>query len=112
MHYVFATKKFEQIVLVVPEMQKKIDQSEREKQDLRKELAQQVQNENNRLLKMEQEKREQEEREQQRKEEWERKLLGIGECCLNHGDIEDNESHVIQPSDSSIGLNRYVFSKE
>ena len=76
-------------------MQKKLDQTEAEKVSLKEALDQQIQKEEDRILRIEHERLENEERAQRDKENWERRLLGIGQCGMNHhdgGGAEENGS--------------------
>lgn len=77
-------EKLDSIAFVLPEMKKKVEILEEEKTKLSEELAEQVRKEEERVNQIQQEKLENEERIQREKENWERRLLGIGECSLNH----------------------------
>ena len=92
-------------MFVLPEMQKKLDRLDVEKEKLREELDNRDRQEKERIEQIEQAKRDEEERIQKEKEDWERKHLGIGKCELYHeGENEQNES--IELNDS---FNRLAF---
>eukprot|EP00111_Clytia_hemisphaerica_P004028 TCONS_00011540-protein len=96
-------EKLDSIVFVIPEMQKKLDQSEAEKLSLQEELDERIRQEEEQLMKMEQDRLEQEERVQRERENWERRLLGIGECSLHHHEGVENctSSHVFHRPNSA-----------
>lgn len=78
------SKKLDSIVFVIPEMQKKLDQTEAEKSSLQEALDEQIHKEEERIARIEQERIDAEERVQRDKENWERRLLGIGQCTMDH----------------------------
>jgi len=79
-------EKLDSIVFVIPEMQKKLDQTEAEKSSLQEVLDEQIQKEEERIARIEQDRIDTEERIQRDKENWERRLLGIGQCTMVHHD--------------------------
>jgi len=92
------------IAFIIPELQKKIDQLESEKTQLKEDLKGQIQKEEDRIQALQQEREERMERVQRERENWERRLLGIGECCLEH----DGENCSSPLHSSTNMFNRYV----
>lgn len=89
-------------MLVIPEMQKKIDELTEEKEKLKQDILDKEKKERDEKRKIEEDRKEEEGRVLKEKEEWEKRILGIGKCLENH-DVDKVE-------DESNGLyNRYVY---
>ena len=56
-------------------------------------MKEQIQKEQDRIQALNQEREEKAERVQRERENWERRLLGIGECCLEHDNDNCNPLH-------------------
>jgi len=77
-------QKLETLVDVLPEMQKQIDHLQADKSTLEKSIKDREVQEVEEAKRKEQEQKDEEERKKKLKEDWERKILGIGDCELFH----------------------------
>ncbi|XP_057292294.1 centrosomal protein of 112 kDa-like isoform X2 [Hydractinia symbiolongicarpus] len=77
-------QKADSLMFVLPEMQKKIELLEKENQRLQQKVQSHDEKEQERINKIESERRFAEKQMQNEKGEWERNTLGIGQCVLDH----------------------------